>query len=129
MFWFGLSCPLDVPFRAVWPYNTHSSCLETINHRIVNMSCLRYLETQHHIMLLEVFLSRHLDFLELTQQRLAGPVISLEESYPLFLALRCWVIAFSGAVLICLFFIFVTILGVGEENTSRGLWLAKSHGL
>ena len=42
MFWFRLTCPLHVPFRAVRTDDSHSSCLERVDHGVVDVSCLRY---------------------------------------------------------------------------------------
>ena len=42
VFWFRLTCPLHIPFRAVWTDDSHSSCLERVDHRVVDVCCLRY---------------------------------------------------------------------------------------
>ena len=44
VFWFCLTSPLHVPFRAVWSNDSHSSCLERVDHGVVNVSCLGYLK-------------------------------------------------------------------------------------
>ena len=61
---FSLTSPLYVPFRTVRTYDSEASILQSIDNRVVNVSSLRYFETEHHIMLLEVLLASNLHLLE-----------------------------------------------------------------
>ena len=61
----GLSCPHNVPFRAVGANDAEAGRLQRVDHRVVNMCCFANFETEHHIMLLKIVLTGHLDFLEL----------------------------------------------------------------
>ena len=124
MLWFGLTCPLYVPFRTVWPDNTHTSCLKRIDDRVIDMSCLRYFEAKHHVVLFEVFLPCDLDLLELAQVWLASPITCFEESCALLHSGRSVTILASSVRIRLLFFSFVAVFGVGEVNTRRRLWLA-----
>ena len=74
VFGFGLASPLHVPFGAVWAHNTETSILQSIDYGVVDVSCLRNLETEHHVVLLEVLLASYLNFLERSKQRLRRPI-------------------------------------------------------
>ena len=62
---FGLTGPHNVPFRAVGANDAETGRLQRVDNGVVNMCCLANFETKHHIMLLEIVLAGHLDFLEL----------------------------------------------------------------
>ena len=60
-----LSSPHNVPFRAVGTNDAEASRLQRVDHGVVNMCCLANFESEHHIVLLKIVLTGHLDFLEL----------------------------------------------------------------
>ena len=61
----GLSCPHNVPFRAVGTNDAEASRLQRVDYGVVNMCRLANFESEHHIVLLKIVLTGHLDFLEL----------------------------------------------------------------
>ena len=80
-----LPSPLHVPLGAVRPDYSHSSCLQRVDHGVVDVGGLGDFEAEHHVMLLEILLSRHLHLLELAKEWLAGPVARLQKGGPLLL--------------------------------------------
>ena len=61
----GLPSPHNVPFRAVGANDAEASRLQRVDHGVVYMCCLADFESKHHIVLLEIVLAGHLDFLKL----------------------------------------------------------------
>ena len=75
-----LTGPHDVPLRRVGPNDSEASCLQSIDHRVVDVCCFGDFEAQDHVVLGEVLLSRHLNLLELLEQRLCRPVACLQKA-------------------------------------------------
>ena len=91
------------------------------------MRRLGNLEAQYHIVLLKVLLPGHLNFLELSEVGLCGPIACLEEAGSLFHGGRCLTNFRGCPIYVRLLLVFQTVLGVGEENSRRWLRLTEGH--
>ena len=83
-----LSCPHNVPFWTIRANYTETCCLQSVDYRVINVSCLTNLESKHHLMLLEVLLAGYLNLLKLTELGLGCPVACLQECQCCLLHIR-----------------------------------------
>ena len=130
---FCLTCPHYVPFGAVRAYYPEPSILQWVHYWVVDMRRFSNLETKCHIMLLEVVLSCHLDFLELSQMWSGLPFDYLEEGCPLFhfvwWSSSSFLFSFGRVLIICSGVVLVAVFWIGEEYPCRWLRLTKRNWL